>query len=548
MEKNPVVSLNNASFFYTGENQQPGAGVQNIDLEIDAGQVVVLTGESGCGKTTVTRMLNGLIPHYFEGKLSGGISVCRQDVWKQPLYETAKIMGSVFQNPRSQFFNVDTTSEITFGCENLGMEEGEIRRRLDRVTQEFQLENLLDRNIFMLSGGEKQKIACSGISIMEPEVFVLDEPSSNLDLSSIEELRKIIAFWKKQGKTIIISEHRLYYLKELADFFVYMSQGRIVKTYTAKEFAALTDEERSQMGLRSLDAGELLMEEESKCAKETMVGYVKDKIPDLSMEEVGKKTEEACIETARSEEKIDNSLDSMKERSESIWSSAGRKELDAAADHEKFTYFHLKDFTYAYKNQPPVLKIQDAQIPAQGITAIIGRNGAGKSTFSRALCGLLKKCGKLETPEGHTLNAKDRLKTCYMVMQDVNHQLFTESVLEEILISMEEENEEEANQIMEKLDLLPLKDRHPMSLSGGQKQRVAIACALASRQKILILDEPTSGLDLRHMQETAAVLKELAAENIAVYVVTHDPEFIRACCTTAVEIEAGEIKNIKTLK
>ena len=197
-----------------------------------------------------------------------------------------------------------------------------------------------------------------------------------------------------------------------------------MKTYTAKEFAALTDEERSQMGLRSLDAGELLMEEESRHAKETMVGYVKDKIFDLSTKEAGR----------------------------------------------------------------------------------------------------------------------------YMVMQDVNHQLFTESVSEEILISMEEENEEEANRIMEKLDLLPLKDRHPMSLSGGQKQRVAIACALASRQKILILDEPTSGLDLRHMQETAAVLKELAAENIAIYVVTHDPEFIRACCITAVEIKAGEIKNIKTLK
>ena len=540
MGKNPVVSLRNASFFYTGENQQQGAGVQNIDLEIDAGQVVVLTGESGCGKTTVTRMLNGLIPHYFEGKISGEISVCGQNVWEQPLYETAKIMGSVFQNPRSQFFNVDTTSEITFGCENLGMEEQEIRNRLARVTREFQLENLLDRNIFMLSGGEKQKIACSGISIMEPQVFVLDEPSSNLDLSSIEELRKIIAFWKKQGKTIVISEHRLYYLKELADFFVYMSQGHIVKKYTAKEFAALSDEERSQMGLRSLDAGELLTGEKTRYAGETSSGCVKDKISDLL-------AEEARTEAARSEEKTDSSLPS-KERSESIWRSAGREQMDAVTDHEKLTCFHLKDFTYAYKNQPPVLRISDARIPAQGITAIIGRNGAGKSTFSRALCGLLKKCGKLETPNGHILNAKDRLKTCYMVMQDVNHQLFTESVLEEILISMEEENEEEANRIMEKLDLLPLKDRHPMSLSGGQKQRVAIACALASRQKILILDEPTSGLDLRHMQETAAVLKELAAENIAIYVVTHDPEFIRACCTNAVEIEAGEIKNIKTLK
>lgn len=511
MEKNPAIKLSNVSFFYTGENQSQGAGVENINLEIKAGEVVVLTGESGCGKTTVTRLLNGLIPHYFEGKLSGGISVCGQNVWEQPLYETAKIMGSVFQNPRSQFFNVDTTSEITFGCENLGMEEAEIRRRLDRVTGEFHLENLLDRNIFMLSGGEKQKIACSGISIMEPEVFVLDEPSSNLDLESIEELRKILEFWKKQGKTIVLSEHRLYYLRELADTFVYMKQGRIVKKYTAEEFRQLSEAERKQMGLRSLLVGEQFTTENlpGKAQSES-ASYIASGI---------------CKEKANSKLNLESG-----ERTENITLEAGKK------------CFRLKDFTFAYQHQLPTLKIKDAHIPAQGITAIVGRNGAGKSTFSRALCGLLKKCGKLETPKGEILNAKDRLKTCYMVMQDVNHQLFTESVMEEILISMEKEDETEALKIMEKLDLTALKDRHPMSLSGGQKQRVAIACALASKRKILILDEPTSGLDLKHMQETATVLKELAAQNIAIYVVTHDPEFMEACCTNVIEIEDGAIK------
>ena len=497
MKQNPVIKLTDVSFFYTGENQQ-GAGVEHINLEINRGQVVVLTGESGCGKTTVTRLLNGLIPHYFEGEPSGEISVCGQNVWRQPLYESAKIIGSVFQNPRSQFFNVDTTSEITFGCENLGMEVKEIEKRLLRVTEEFHLSNLLDRNIFMLSGGEKQKIACSGISIMEPEVFILDEPSSNLDGESVEELRKILAYWKKQGKTIIISEHRLYYLKDLADSFVYMQKGRIVRNYSREEFTQLTEEERSHMGLRGLVLPEI--------AENGISFYQKNGNP------------------------------------ENI-----NKNINSAGEGSGTDQYHLVDFCFVYKHQPPVLKIADARIPAQGITAITGRNGAGKSTFSRALCGLLKKCGKLEMPDGKILNWKGRLKNCYMVMQDVNHQLFTESVMEEVLISMEEEDVKKALEILEKLDLADLKDRHPMSLSGGQKQRVAIACALASGQKILILDEPTSGLDLKHMQETAAVLKELAKENISVYVVTHDPEFIKACCTGMIRIEDGKICSVGCL-
>ena len=121
-------------------------------------------------------------------------------VSEQPLYDTAKTVGSVFQNPRSQFFNVDTTSEITFGCENLGQPEQSIRERLEKTVRDFRLEKLMGRNIFHLSGGEKQKIACAGVSIMEPDVLVMDEPSSNLDASSILDLRATLAFWKSQGE------------------------------------------------------------------------------------------------------------------------------------------------------------------------------------------------------------------------------------------------------------------------------------------------------------------------------------------------------------
>ena len=182
----------------------------------------------------------------------------------------------------------------------------------------------------------------------------------------------------------------------------------------------------------------------------------------------------------------------------------------------------------------------DLEINRGETHVLMGPNGAGKSTFSRCFCGLEKRCGEIVW-NGRKYRPKDRLSTCYMVMQEVNHQLFTESVLDEVLISMEEENQERAEEILNRLDLLAFKDRHPMSLSGGQKQRVAIASAIASKRSILFFDEPTSGLDYKHMKEVANVLRQVRDTGITVYVITHDLELILDCCTDIVHFENGSI-------
>ena len=465
-----MIKIDHISFSYGEENENTG-GVRDIDLNIEDGQFVVLCGESGCGKTTITRLINGLIPHYYEGQMAGEVWVNGEKVSEQPLYDTAAVVGSVFQNPRSQFFNVDTTSEITFGCENLGQPEKDIRERVAKTVRDFRLEKLMDRNIFHLSGGEKQKIACAGVSIMEPDVLVMDEPSSNLDAASILDLRKILAFWKSQGKTIIVSEHRLYYLRGLADRFIYLAEGQVSRDYSAAEFEQLTEQQRSNMGLRTFALERLLP-------------------PVLPQQEK--------------------------------------------------TALALHNFRFAYKNEPETLHIMDCEIPTNRIVGIIGNNGAGKSTFSRCFCGLEKRCGEIVW-NGRKYRPKDRLSTCYMVMQEVNHQLFTESVLDEVLISMEEENQERAEEILNRLDLLAFKDRHPMSLSGGQKQRVAIASAIASKRSILFFDEPTSGLDYRHMKEVANVLRQVRDAGITVYVITHDLELILDCCTDIIHLEDGSV-------
>ena len=246
-----MIEIENVSFYYQG-NEQMGA-VNHLSLSIPKGQVVVLCGESGCGKTTVTRLMNGLIPNFYKGDLTGAVRVNGRDITKMPLYEIAENTGSVFQNPRSQFFNVDTDSELSFACENLGYPKDEIVARVRETVKDFKIERLLGKSLFHLSGGEKQMIACASVCVTAPDVMILDEPSSNLDVRHISILAKIIQKWKAQGKTVIISEHRLYYLTHIAGRFVCLAKGKKVFDLSADELRKQDTEKLSALGLRTLD-------------------------------------------------------------------------------------------------------------------------------------------------------------------------------------------------------------------------------------------------------------------------------------------------------
>lgn len=245
-----MIKLDNVSFRYSGTNKD---SLSNISLTVKEGECVVLTGASGCGKTTVTRVLNGLVTSFYDGDLSGGIYVDSVDVTKQEPHELSQRIGSVFQNPRTQFFTTDTDSELVFGMENCGVSYQKMQKAYDDTKKQLRLEELCGRDIFSLSGGEKQRIAFGSIFALSPNVYILDEPSANLDETGIEQLQEILQVLKNQGKTILIAEHRIYYLKTIADFIISMKDGGIIKNYPIKELTHLSTTDLNSIGMRGFE-------------------------------------------------------------------------------------------------------------------------------------------------------------------------------------------------------------------------------------------------------------------------------------------------------
>lgn len=247
-----MIEMQNVSFSYP---DSADGGLKNINLTIPDEQCVLLCGRSGCGKTTLTRLINGLIPQFFAGELTGKVLLDGENLFDLPMYRIAEKVGSVFQNPRTQFFNVDTDSEIAFGMENEAVPQEQMGQRVVETAKALRIENLLGRNIFALSGGEKQKIAFASVYAMNPQIYLLDEPSSNLDMAAIHDLRAHLRLIKSQGKTIVVAEHRLYYLMDVADRIVYLDNGHIAGDWTPEQFRLLSTEKRQSkrgQGTRSV--------------------------------------------------------------------------------------------------------------------------------------------------------------------------------------------------------------------------------------------------------------------------------------------------------
>lgn len=465
-----MITIDEVSFAYEGSDES----LSHINLGIQTGECVLLCGPSGSGKTTITKLINGLIPHFVEsGRLCGRTTVAGLNVAETEMYQLAEQVGSVFQNPKSQFFNIDADSEITFGLENAGVPPAQIRARFDATVEALQLQPLLHRSIFAMSGGEKQMLAFASVYAMDPAVFVLDEPTANLDAAAIERLRQVIARLKAEGRTVVIAEHRLYFLVDLIDRAVLVREGRIAAVYSRQAFAALSEEERLALGLRSL------------------------KLPQLALPPVAP-----------------------------AGSTAGLSVEGLCCMIERHVVFEGLSFSAE---------------PGE-VVGIVGHNGAGKTTLTRCLCGLLKEKSGCVRFCGEALSRKQRNRLSFCVMQDVNHQLFADSIWNECKRSAPEATDAHIAEVLSSFDLLELRERHPMALSGGQKQRLAVATAILSEKPLLVFDEPTSGLDVQRMLEVSTLILELRAQRKIVLVVSHDVEFLCRSCDKILDMDNPSTK------
>ncbi len=246
-----MIEFKNVTYCYGEKDDE---ALNDLSFTVAKGEFILLTGKSGSGKSSVLQAINGIIPQYYKGKMSGEIFIDGESIKGQAVGQLSQQVGTVFQNPKSQFFHLNVEDELTFGPSNQALPHDEIKRREADTVKEFKIENILHKNVLTLSGGEMQRLACASVHMSLPDIYVLDEPSANLDATGIEELKDALKTIKNSGAIVIIAEHRIYYTMELCDRVFHMEAGRIDEIFTRDEFLCLSEQKFHSMGLRSITA------------------------------------------------------------------------------------------------------------------------------------------------------------------------------------------------------------------------------------------------------------------------------------------------------
>ena len=476
---NPVpLVVENLSFRY---RDRQGAAIHNLSFEAKPGEILLIAGASGCGKTTLLRGINGLIPRSYKGEMSGRVLVFGEETSAWKLSQISQKIGTVLQDPERQILGTKVLNEVAFGLENLNVPRQEILERADEALRYLKIFDLRERETFTLSGGEKQKVALAGVLAMRPSILLLDEPLASLDPASAQDALDTARYLADQGMTILMVEHRVEdVLRIKPERAMFMSDGEV--RYLG-DIAGLSN---------------VVNYREVKLAAEDIVERAKQDAPPAEIR--------------------------------ILPGVAGNGENAASVSSADQTLVKFENVAFGYESDVEVLHGINLEIRRGDVIAVLGPNGAGKTTFVKHAIGLLKpKSGRVlvEGRDTREASVAQIASTLGYVFQSPSHMLFAPTVREELAFgptNLRHSKEQIETEVKEALRIVNLSEKEqdpPLALSFGQQKRVSIAAILAMRSRILVMDEPTAGQDYQNYMSFMDSILQLPSFE-AILFITHD--------------------------
>jgi len=499
------VVFQNVNFTYTGDSEP---ALKDISITIHQGETVLIAGPAGAGKTTLCRCINGLVPHYFRGHLEGKVLVGGIDIKASSISALSHVAAMLFQDPSSQLVNPTVFDEIAFGPENYGVPREEILSRVKESIESMRLNGYEERNPHSLSGGEQQACALAAIVSMRPEVYVLDEPTSNLDpIGSMRVLSHLSELSKSEKATTIIVEHKLEELLHLVDRLIVMQEGRIVAEGEPRKM--LEDAESlSKLGLKTPQTA-LLFSRLRKFDPSLKMPLTFDEAVSEMSAFLKPRTRGAAI----------------------VRSSAAVASDPKGADQGE-TIIRTEGLVHVYEAGTVALRGVTLEIRRGDFLAIIGQNGSGKTTLVKHFNGLLRPTqGEvtvfgLDASQTSIRELSTKVGYCF---QNPDHQICTDSVRKELgfgprnLELPEDEIQKRVDEVADAIGLRGMLDDNPFNRSKGERQRIAVASVLTMKPDVLVVDEPTTGQDDRMARQMMDFYRKLHDEDgKTVIVITHD--------------------------
>jgi len=523
MEKIELVEVESLSYWYPGRETP---AVADVSFTMSQGEFVLVVGPTGSGKSSLLKAMNGLVPRFFGGRMSGSVRVCGLDTTTAQVRDIARKVGMVFQDPENQLVTESPESEVAFGPENLGLEPLQMKARVEEVLATLRLTHLRDKRLVELSGGEKQKVALASVLVMHPEVLVLDEPTSQLDPVSADDfLATLRSLNDDLGLAVLLSEHRIDRCLHFADRVLVMREGKVEFDGSPLQMARWS---RGRAWVPVPPVTALFSDQNGGMDPPLNVKECRERIAESMRVAPGPAVEGPRVASA------------PKSRA---------RTARRTSDREK-PLVETRRLHHVYEDGTIALTDVTLKVFTGESVAVVGENGSGKTTLVKHFNGLLKPTRGTVLLEGRNTSeaeVAELARTCGMLGQNPNHQLLadtTEGELEATLDALGVPRADRPGLIEEVLDLLELsgfRRENPIDLSCGERERVSLASVLVYKPRLLVLDEPTRGVDGVTKARIAEYMGRYRASGGTLVLVTHDMELAAECCDRVVLMAGGRV-------